>query len=429
MSREPYFSIVIPSKNRPERLREATRSVLGQTFGDLEVVVCDNSDPAEAALTRAVVDEIDDPRVRYVRTSGTLSMPDNWEHGVASAMGRYVGVLTDRSVFYPFALERAHREIAATGVSLIGWFGDSYGRGSSGRDFRRRPRTGRSWIVGSRRILEYFVHGHPKLAGKRLPKLMTGVCARSVIDEIRASRLGRICPPVAPDYTSGYLMLAHTSEMVLIDDAHFVSVGSGNGSSFRRRGELANRFLQDLGMTWYDLVDRMPTRAGFTTGLVLNDLMRVKDALPERFVGLDVNPVQYYLGCLADYERVARRGAELFEDYDELMRGLLQEPAAVQAAVRRTNVYVRAASLLPPDTDGPIAAADDEGAEDLAAPEFPTVFEAMDSLRRESPPRDRGPATHEMPLPMPSLTDVSPATFQRKRRPLFYDEVVPTEYR
>jgi len=423
MNHEPYFSIVIPSKNRPERLREAARSVLAQTFGDVEVVVCDNSDPAEAALTRAVVDGIDDERVRYVRTSGTLSMPDNWEHGVAAARGRYVGVLTDRSVFYPFALERAHREIEAAGVALVGWFGDSYGRGSSGRDFRRRPRTGRSWLVESRRILEYFVQGHPKLAGKRLPKLMTGVCARAVIEEIRSSRLGRICPPVAPDYTSGYLMLAHTSEMVLIDDAHFVGVGSGNGSSFRRRGELANRFLQDLGMTWHDLVDRMPTRAGFTTGLVLNDLMRVKAALPERFEGLDLNPVQYYLGCLADYERVARRGAELFDDYDELIAGLNRESPEVQAAVRRSNVYVRSASLLPPETAGPVSAAADEGAEELGAREFPNVFEAMASVALEDPPRDRGLATREVPLPMPELADVNTALAQMKRLPLRFDSV------
>ncbi len=78
---------------------------------------------------------------------------------------------------------------------------------------------------------------------------MTAVCARRVIDEVRSSPLGRICPPVCPDYTSGCLMLAHTDRIVLVDDALFISIGSGNGSSFRRRGPLADRFLRDLGMT------------------------------------------------------------------------------------------------------------------------------------------------------------------------------------
>ncbi len=52
--------------------------------------------------------------------------------------------------------------------------------------------------------------------------------------------------------------------------------------------------------------------------------------------------VQYYLGCLADYEKSARRGADLFEDFDELLEGLRRSRRAVQAAVRSRKTYVRA---------------------------------------------------------------------------------------
>jgi glycosyltransferase involved in cell wall biosynthesis len=41
---EPFFSIAIPTKNRSDRVGNAIKSVLGQTFTDVEVVVCDNSD-------------------------------------------------------------------------------------------------------------------------------------------------------------------------------------------------------------------------------------------------------------------------------------------------------------------------------------------------------------------------------------------------
>ena len=121
----PFFSIAIPSKNRPDRLEQAVRSVLDQTVQDFEIIVGDNSDEREAEATAAVVRAIGDPRIVYVRTSGRLSMPDNWEQAVAHARGAYVGILTDRSVFMPFALERARRQIEATGVPLVGWFGDS----------------------------------------------------------------------------------------------------------------------------------------------------------------------------------------------------------------------------------------------------------------------------------------------------------------
>ena len=380
MSGRPFFSVAIPSKNRPVLVRQAVRSVLEQTCQDFEVIVCDNSDEAEAATTAEVVRGFADPRLVYVRTNGRLSMPDNWERAVADARGEYIGILTDRSVLLPHALARARREIDEKGVPLVAWFGDSYGRGPSGRDFRRRVRSGHAWHVESRRLLEYFVHGHPKHASKRLPKLMTAVCAKDVIDRIRASAVGRICPPVCPDYTSGYLMLAHTDRLVLLDEALFLSCGSGNGSSFRRRSALADRFMRDLGLTWQDLVDRMPTRACFTSALVLNDLMRVKDALPERFAGLDVDRVQYYLGCITDYERSARGGADRFEDYDELLEGLSLEPAAVQHAVRTRQIYVRAAATLPPETSDPEPASGEAEGDDEApgaAPQFNTVFDAM----------------------------------------------------
>jgi len=420
VSTGPLFSVAIPSKNRPAQVRQAVRSVLEQTCQDFEIVVCDNSDDAEAAATAETVRAFGDPRIVYVRTNGQLSMPDNWERAVSEARGEFVGILTDRSVFLPQALERARREIDQKGVPLVAWFGDSYGRGPSGRDFRRRVRSGQAWHVESRRLLEYFVHGHPKHASKRLPKLMTCVCAREVIERVKASAVGRICPPVCPDYTSGYLMLAHTDRIVLLDEGLFLSCGSGNGSSFRRRGPLADRFMRDLGMTWQDLVDRMPTRACFTSALVLNDLMRLKDTLPERLAGLDVDRVQYYLGCLTYYERSARGGADRFEDYDELLEGLGLEPAAVQHAVRTRQMYVRAAATLPPETsDRDRASGDAEGEDDEpgATPQFETVFDAMAWAAANPFPEQEALAASE-PLEMPALAEMELAWRKPKHRPI-----------
>jgi len=421
MSARPFFSVVIPSKNRADRLRQAVRSVREQTFQDFELVICDNSDAAEAVDSAAVARETNDSRVRYIRTNGRLSMPDNWEHAVAAARGEYVGVLTDRSVYHPHALERAHREISTTGVPVVGWFGEHYGRGPTGRDFRRRPCSGRSWHVESRRLLDYFLTGHPKYGSKRLPKLMSAVCARTVIEEVRSSSLGRICPPVAPDYTSGYLMLTHTDSVVLVDEALFISCGSGNGTSFRRRGALAERFVRDLGMgSWPDLVDRMPTRACFPSAMVLNDLMRIKERLPERFAHCNIDRVQYYLGCLMDYERSARRGAELFEDYDELLEGLNRESEEVQTAVRTRSIYVRAAATLPPEEETPVTAdldADGGDQAEAAFPEFDSVFEAM-TWASSHPRRTRDADAADDPIMMPALTSVTAAIIKAKSRPV-----------
>jgi glycosyltransferase involved in cell wall biosynthesis len=403
MSRSPFFTIAIPTKNRTDQLRNAVRSVREQTFGDFELIVCDNSDEPHAPAAAAIVAAAEDPRVRYVRTSGKLSMPDNWERAIADARGEYVGILTDRSVFRRDALSLVHAEIERSGTPVVGWFPDQYGRDPAGTKFKRRVCSGERREFASAELLSYFAHGHPTAGSKLLPKLMTAVCHRPVIERVKRSPLGRMCPPVCPDYTSGYLMVAHTERIVLLDDSLFVSCGLGNGSAFRRRGPLADRFRRDLGMSWSDLVDRMPTDACFTHALVLNDLMRLREILPEAFAACDLDRPRYYAGCLLDYFRASRAGADLAEDYDSLIEGLNREDEDVQRWVRSRQVYLEAMAVLPPECPRSSEPDPDADAPEDDLPRFPTVFDALDWGERT--PRPVGP---NVLLAMPGLDGFSP---------------------
>jgi glycosyltransferase involved in cell wall biosynthesis len=410
MSRSPFFTIAIPTKNRTDQLRNAVRSVREQTFDEVEIIVCDNSDEPHAPAVAAIVAATEDPRVRYVRTSGNLSMPDNWERAITDARGEYVGILTDRSVFRRDALSLVHAEIEHSGTPVVGWFPDQYGRDPAGTMFKRRVCSGERREFDSAELLSYFAHGHPTAGSKLLPKLMTSVCHRSVIERVKRSPLGRMCPPVCPDYTSGYLMVAHTERIVLLDDSLFVSCGLGNGSAFRRRGALADRFRRDLGMSWSDLVDRMPTDACFTHALVLNDLMRLRETLPEAFALCDLDLPRYYAGCLLDYFRASRAGADLAEDYDSLIEGLNREDNEVQRWVRSRQVYLEAMAVLPPERGRSSEVDPDADAPDDDLPRFPTVFAALDWGERT--PRPLGP---NVLLAMPGLDSFSPYYAYRHR--------------
>lgn len=341
----PFFTIAIPTKNRPIQLANAVKSVLDQTFVDLEIIVCDNSDDTESLLTAERVRDFDDPRIRYIRTNGRLSMPDNWERAIADARGEFVGILTDRSVFRRNALHILHTEIEKTGARCLNWFNDLYGRDPLGTQLKRRGCTLKRYRLDRDTVLDYFVHGDPKYAPKIVPKLMTSVCHRQILEAIRASTAGRCCPPVAPDYTSGFLMLAHCDWILTVDEALYVSCGTGNGADFRRGGELADRFRRDLGMTWNEMVDRMPSDACFAHALILNDLMRVRDMVPDRLPNLSVDRAQYYLGCLTDYVKTAKHGVKRDEDLNALLSALENEAAEVRRQVQATRVYAKA---IPP---------------------------------------------------------------------------------
>ncbi len=409
----PYFTIAIPTKNRPDRVGNAVKSLVDQTFADLEVIVCDNSDESDAARTAAVVEAFGDPRVRYVRTNGQLSMPDNWDHAIAGARGAYVGILTDRSVFRRDALQVVHTEIESTGAQLVNWFNDLYGRGPGGNEFKRRESTFKRYRHSGEEILHYFVHGDPKYSTKVIPKLMTSVCQRSVLETIRNSKVGRVCPPVAPDFTSGFLILSHVDFALTLDEALYVSVGTGNGLDFRRGGELADRFRLDLGMQWRDFVDHMPSDACFAHALVLNDLMRLRAAVPGFFESVELDRRQYYLGCLNDYRKAARQGARRDRDLAALLTALDHEPPDVQASVKETKLYAMAVKA---------GRADKRVSTKLAAlkpdlhPKFQTVFDAMawDAAHPREPISvglwDRMPALDDMKGVRRGGSDEAPRT-------------------
>lgn len=87
----PFFSVVICTYNRADVVGGAIRSVLAQTFDDIELLVVDDG---SADDTPAVLAAFDDPRMRVIRRpNGGLSAARNT--GIGAATGRYVIFLDD----------------------------------------------------------------------------------------------------------------------------------------------------------------------------------------------------------------------------------------------------------------------------------------------------------------------------------------------
>ncbi|MFL5906775.1 MAG: glycosyltransferase family 2 protein [Solirubrobacterales bacterium] len=97
----PEVSVVIPTYNSARYLVEAVRSVLAQTFEDLEVIVVDDGSTDDTA---SVIDGID-PRVRYVRQENSgVSVARN--NGVAESSARYVAFLDADDTWVPEKLTK-----------------------------------------------------------------------------------------------------------------------------------------------------------------------------------------------------------------------------------------------------------------------------------------------------------------------------------
>ncbi len=115
----PKFSIIVPTRNRSATLRHTLRTCLDQTFGDFEVVVTDNFSDDD---TREVVAALDDPRIKYVRTSSYISMSRNFANGLKHASGEALIFIGDDDGMLPYGLELLDRILTADpDVDAVRW--------------------------------------------------------------------------------------------------------------------------------------------------------------------------------------------------------------------------------------------------------------------------------------------------------------------
>ncbi len=96
-------SVIIPTHNRARLLPRAARSVLGQSFRELELIVVDDASSDE---TGQVVAALNDPRVRYIRHDQNLGAPAARNTGIEAARGNYIAFQDSDDEWLPEKLER-----------------------------------------------------------------------------------------------------------------------------------------------------------------------------------------------------------------------------------------------------------------------------------------------------------------------------------
>jgi glycosyltransferase involved in cell wall biosynthesis len=86
------FSVLLPTRNRLDLLKEAIETVRLQDYDEWEIVVSDNASTENIA---AYVGSLQDERIRYVRSESFIPVTDNWNLALKHATGDYVLMLGD----------------------------------------------------------------------------------------------------------------------------------------------------------------------------------------------------------------------------------------------------------------------------------------------------------------------------------------------
>lgn len=100
----PPLTVAVQTHNRSAFLQEALASVLGQTWGDFELLVLDN---ASSDHTADVVQGMKDSRLAYLRQPPGHLSGYNWAQAVWMARGEHLLVAHDDDVLEPTLLARA----------------------------------------------------------------------------------------------------------------------------------------------------------------------------------------------------------------------------------------------------------------------------------------------------------------------------------
>ena len=319
---QPFFSILLPTKNRSEIVGGAIESALQQTFGDFELIVSDNDDSDTA--TAAATAKYSDPRIRYHRTSGKLAMHENWDNAFSLAQGKHVLILEDKTRLVPRALEILRHYLEKHGDVVLSYdikFAKESHYASpagipKGRVFHRDE------------VIGLFCEFEQKFFSV-LPKGLDSCAPRELLTRIKAkSPTGFLYSHICPDYASAFMILSETPEIFYIDD-YLVYIPNNwmwqsnysNGQSSYKKDAQYKRFYRQVPVPLEDILAKVPVK---TQWLWINAVVydfQTKFRCPECPASIDW--IKYHGFCILMVLMGKKVGGDMSE-----------EIAAIKASLR-----------------------------------------------------------------------------------------------
>lgn len=92
LNKDPFISIIIPTKNSADVLKYTLQTCINQKYDNYEIIVSDNSSPGNEA-TRKLIDEFNCPKIKYYRTPKEFAMIENYDFAYEKANGEYMMII------------------------------------------------------------------------------------------------------------------------------------------------------------------------------------------------------------------------------------------------------------------------------------------------------------------------------------------------
>ncbi|WP_332658256.1 glycosyltransferase family 2 protein [Brevundimonas sp.] len=268
------ITVIIPTRERPEVLEYALKTVTSEDYDNLDIVVSDNNSQDH---TRDVVESNRDPRIRYVNTGRRLGMTGNWEFALSHVSSGWVTILGDDDGLVPGALQRArgifeaHPSVRAlrSAVCQYQWptsRGSSHGRIQIPLGSGVELRSARQYLSDAL----FNKVGYPQL-----PMLYNGgFIHHEILQSIRGAN-GNVYHSCAPDVYAAVAVArridqyAYSRSPLAINGASRHSTGTSAFSTSATRQSASDKFYQEENIPFHPDLPLLPTGRVVTSMPVL----------------------------------------------------------------------------------------------------------------------------------------------------------------
>lgn len=268
--KKPFFSILIPTFNRPELVGDAIESVLYQSFDDLEVIVSNNG--ANTSTREVIRTYLKDERVKYYENGQALNMPEHWDKIAQEFDGKYFLILTDRCLLKQDALKFLYENLCARDneLEVISWKWDLYLD-----DMNILLRASRRNIakINETDSTEYLLGLANYLTGVDypMPRGMNSCVKTSFYKELQ-KRYGRVFTCLTPDVSFSFYCLMNTKSFWFVDGSLMISRGANVSNGGQTYVATTDQYIQSLGIS--DPIQNLPCKVPFLVNAVAEDFLR-----------------------------------------------------------------------------------------------------------------------------------------------------------
>jgi glycosyltransferase involved in cell wall biosynthesis len=325
----PYFSVVLPTRNRAKYLPFAVESVLNQTYGDFELVISNND---SSDNTEEIVKSLDDPRVRYIKTDKTLSMDEHWDFALGHARGGFITFLGDDDAHSKIYLESIKKVVDDNpAAEIISCKMADYYYGSSAEN---KKNTYSEALVTFLFTNELLIHNSPQKIGDlfidrglsrgkvaekvEVPQLINTVYHRRVFDKIRENS-GRVFPKLlSGDYYLAVVTLSFTENYYYLDSPlsfHGISPASTTSHiSSESKGKTLKETQPELA-----IFHKAPLEIFTPYNFTVDAVLLAKSDLGERLDYIDLDMTGYFAEMFHQLHALELKGIDVSEETGEYL--------------------------------------------------------------------------------------------------------------